>query len=63
MMPGEFPAGPVVRTWCFYCCEPGSIPGRETRILKAPRCSQKKKKNDGRFLISVLRKNERMCAC
>ena len=26
----EFPGGPVVRTWCFHCQGPGSIPGRET---------------------------------
>ena len=23
----EFPGGPVVRTWHFNCCDPGSIPG------------------------------------
>ena len=37
----EFPGGPVVRTWCFYCCGPGSIPGQGTKILKPH--GQKKK--------------------
>ena len=23
---GEFPGGPVVRTWCVYCCGPGFDP-------------------------------------
>ena len=30
--PGEFPGDPVVRTWCFHCCGPGSIPGPGTKI-------------------------------
>ena len=39
----EFPGGPVVRTWRFYCWGPGSIPGWGTKILQAMQCSQKKK--------------------
>ena len=31
----EFPEGPVVRTWCFHCRGPGSIPGQGTKILRA----------------------------
>ena len=28
----EFPGRPVVRTQCFHCQSPGSIPGRGTKI-------------------------------
>ena len=38
-----FPGGPVVKTPCFHCCGPGSIPGRGTKILQASRSSQKNK--------------------
>lgn len=31
-LPREFPGGLVVRTQCFRCCIPGSIPGLETEI-------------------------------
>ena len=37
---GEFPGGPVVRTWRFHCPGPSSIPGQGTKI-------QKKKKKGG----------------
>ena len=40
----EFPGGPVVRTRAFTAEGTGSIPGRGTRILKATRRNQKKKK-------------------
>lgn len=33
----EFPGGPEVMTWCFYCQCPGSIPGQVPKILKALR--------------------------
>ena len=55
----EFPGCPVVRTWCFHCCGPGSIPGRGTKIPQATQCGQKKKKkdhakdNNSLYLISV----------
>ena len=39
----EFPGCPVVRTWCFHCRGPGSIPGWETEILQAVWHGQKKK--------------------
>ena len=29
---GEFSGSPVVRTWYFHCCGPGSVPGRRTKI-------------------------------
>ena len=31
----EFPGSPVVRTRCFHCQGPGSIPGQGTKILQA----------------------------
>ena len=31
----EFPVGPVVKTRCFHCCGPDSIPGRGTKIPQA----------------------------
>ena len=31
-MDREFPGGPVVGTWHFHCCGPGSIPGLGTKI-------------------------------
>ena len=41
----EFPGGLVVKILGFYCCGPGSIPGRRTKIpLQAAQCGQKKKK-------------------
>ena len=40
----EFPGGPVVRTRCFHCQGPGLVPGRGTKIPRAVRRSQKKKK-------------------
>ena len=40
---GEFPGGPVVRTWCSHCWGPGSIPGLGTKIPQASQCGQKKR--------------------
>ena len=37
----EFPGSLVVRTWCFHCRGPGSIPGRGTEIPQAVQCSHK----------------------
>ena len=37
----EFPGGPVVRTQCFHCCDPDSIPGGETKIPQTVQYSQK----------------------
>ena len=31
----EFSGGSVVRTWCFHCRGPGSIPGQGTKIPQA----------------------------
>ena len=31
----EFPGGPVVRTQCFHCQSPGSIPGRGLKTSQA----------------------------
>ena len=39
----EFPGGPVVRTQCFHCRGPGSIPGQGTKIPKAVLQGQKNK--------------------
>ena len=44
----EFPGGPVVRTWRFHSCDPGSTPGPGTKIPQAtckPRGTAKKTKN------------------
>ena len=32
---GGCPGGPVVRTWCFHCQGPGSIPGQENKVPQA----------------------------
>ena len=37
----EFPGAPVVRTWRFHCCGPGSIPGWGTNIPQAAQSGQK----------------------
>ena len=34
-MYGEFPGGPVDRTWRFHCWDLGSVPGQGTKILQA----------------------------
>ena len=39
---GVFPGGLVVRIQRFHCCDPGSIPGRETEISQAAQRIQKK---------------------
>ena len=41
----EFPGGPVVRTWCFHCQDPGLIPGQGTKIQQASWCGEKTKQN------------------
>ena len=41
---GEFPVGPVVRTWALSLTRPDSISGQETKIPQASWCDQKKKK-------------------
>ena len=41
----KFPDGPVVRTLCFHCRDPGSIPGWGTKILQAALYGQKKSLN------------------
>ena len=41
---GDFPGSPVVKTPCFDCRGMGSIPGQGTKILRAARHGQKKKK-------------------
>ena len=45
MMSREFPGRPVVRTQCFHCHGPGSIPGQGTKIMHATQPKKKKKKN------------------
>ena len=45
MKRGEFPGSPVVRTWCFHCGGPGSIPGEGTKILQATQCGKNRKTN------------------
>ena len=59
---GEFPGGPVVRTWHFHCWGPGSIPGWGTKIQQAVWCSQSnlikdnlKNKINSCFLIWLLK--------
>lgn len=32
---GEFSGSPVVRTWYFHYCGPGSVPGRRTKIPRS----------------------------
>ena len=44
-LPGEFPAGLVVRIQCFHHCGPGSFPGLETETphqATAPMAKKKK---------------------
>ena len=31
---GEFPGGAVVRTHCFHCSDPGSVPDRGTKTMQ-----------------------------
>ena len=37
----------MVRTWCFYCRGPGSIPSQGAKILKTGNVAKKKKREDG----------------
>ena len=39
----KFPGSPVVKTECFHCWDPGSIPGQRTKILPATQSGQKLK--------------------
>ena len=41
---GEFPGCPMVRTQCFHCWDPNSIPGQKSKNLQAAWYSKKKKK-------------------
>ena len=50
----EFPGGLVVRTPCFHCCSPGSIPGQGTEILQATRCSPREKKKDTMMMMILM---------
>ena len=52
----EFPGGPVVRTRCFQCNGPGSIPGRGTKIPQAMQRGpkEKKKKKKERQEVEVI---------
>ena len=40
----EFRGSPVVRTWCFHCQGPGSVPGQGNKNPTS-KVSQQKKKN------------------
>ena len=40
----DFPGNPLVRTECFHCQGPGSIPGWGTKLLQATHSGQKRKK-------------------
>ena len=40
----EFRGSPVVRSWCFHCCDPGSVPGWGTKIPQAEQFGQKTNK-------------------
>ena len=46
----EFPEGPVVRTWHFNCCGPGSIPDWGTKIPQVK--GMEKKKNENMNIIA-----------
>ena len=48
-MVGEFPGDPVIRTPCFHCPGPGSIPGLGTKILQVMQYGQKNKKKKTRL--------------
>ena len=57
----EFPGGPVVRTWCFYCWGQVQSPVREVRYWKL-QCGQKKKKGGGKEvkMLAVLKPGENL---
>ena len=40
------PAGPVVRTWCFYCRGPGSTPSQGAKIPQTSNVAKKKKERE-----------------
>ena len=39
----ELPGGPEVKTWAFTAVDPGSIPGRGTKIPQAAWCGKERK--------------------
>ena len=41
-MCGEFPGGPVGKTWCVFCWGLGSVPGQGTKIPQVAQHSQNK---------------------
>ena len=45
-LPRNSPDGPVVRTRCFHCRGPSSIPGRGTKIPQATQCGHPLKKTE-----------------
>ena len=49
----EFPGSPVVRTWCFHCQGPGSIPGRGTKTHKVPKKEKKRKKSHSKMEVGA----------
>ena len=49
----EFPGGPLVRTWHFHLCDPGSIPGGELRTPTAARWEKKKNGAKGNCLSEI----------
>ena len=53
---GEFPVGLVVRTWCFHCCGPDSIPGLGTKIPYQAAALRPKKKRHIVFLLVLFNK-------
>ena len=42
IMCGEFPGGPVGKTWCVSCWGLGLVPGQGTKIPQAAQHSQNK---------------------
>ena len=49
----EFPGSPVVRTQCFHCQGPGSIPPQGIKILQAPSPQTKTKNPDLNCFICI----------
>ena len=50
---GGIPGGPAVRTPCFHCWDPGSVPEQKAKILQAAQCSQKAPKQKTRGSLFV----------
>ena len=53
----EFPGSPVVRTLCFHCQGPSSIPDQGTMIQQPVRCGQKKRMKKNYQRLRALRGN------